>query len=157
MKITDIRNWLGAFFLGTTGALGAYIILFQGTLALPISTKDAMSAFQIIIPTLIAQLTIAFRWVANPPTDTEDRVRLPRWAVIGPPFVVSAILIVTIALLVFDGGKSLDGGAIFKNAVTFCVSLLSASTTFVVSRVFSAIANNPPPPPASSPVGGEDH
>jgi hypothetical protein len=138
MTIVAVRNWLGAFFLGTTAALGAYIILFQETKALPISSKDATSAFQIIIPTFIAQLTIAFRWIANPPANSEDdKIILPRWAVIGPPIAVIAILIATITLLISDSGESLDSGAIFKNAVTFCVSLLSASTAFIISRVFS--------------------
>ena len=35
-----------------------------------------------------------------------------------------------------DGGRSLDFGTIFKNAVTICVCHPAASTTFVVSRVF---------------------
>jgi hypothetical protein len=138
MSIGEVRNWLGAFFLGTTAALGAYIILFQGTRALPIPSKDATSAFQIIIPTFIAQLTIAFRWIANPPSGPEVDMTLPRWAVMGPPIAVGLILAATLVLLIGDGGRSLDGGSIFKNSVTFCVSLLSASTAFIVSRVFGS-------------------
>jgi hypothetical protein len=138
MSTMQVRNWLGLFFLGTTAILGAYIILFQGTRALPIPPKDATSAFQIVIPTLIAQLTIAFRWISNPPADADTEIALPQWAVIGPPVSVLVILIGTIILLVADAGRSLDGGTIFKNAVTFCVSLLAASTTFIVSRVFGS-------------------
>ncbi len=138
MSTTQVRNWLGIFFLGTTAILGAYIILFQGTRALPIPPKDATSAFQIVIPTLIAQLTIAFRWMGTAPPDAETEVSLPRWMVVGPPVSVIAILISTIALLVADAGRSLDSGTFFKNAVTFCVSLLAASTTFIVSRVFGS-------------------
>jgi hypothetical protein len=136
MTITAVRNWLGAFFLGTTAALGAYIILFQETRALPVDTKDATSAFQIIIPTLIAQLTIAFRWISDPPPDSDAPIAIPRWAVTGPPIAVGLILVCTLTLLIVDGGRSLNGGSIFKNSVTFCVSLLSASTAFIVSRVF---------------------
>src|SRR5437773_1715276 len=119
MSSEQVRNWLGVFFLGTTAALGAYIILFQETAALPIASKDATSAFQIIIPTLVAQLAIIFRWIASPPPNPEAQIALPRWAVVGPPTTVSAILITTITLLVFDRGRSLNGGSIFKNSVTF--------------------------------------
>jgi hypothetical protein len=136
MTITAIRNWLGAFFLGTTAALGGYIILFQETRALPIAAKDATSAFQIIIPTLISQLTIAFRWIADPPSDPDAAASLPTWAVKGPPLAVGLILAATLTLLIVDGGKSINGGTVFKNSVTFCVSILSASTIFIISRVF---------------------
>jgi hypothetical protein len=137
MTLDQVRNWLAAFFLGTTAALGAYIIIFQGTVVLPIPPKDAMSAFQIIIPTFIGQLTVAFRWIAAPPVAKKSEVGvLPKWAVVGPPAAVGAILVITVVVLILDRGRSLDGGAVFKNSVTFCVSLLSASTMFIVSRVF---------------------
>src|SRR6266852_4704848 len=114
-SITSIRNALGIFFLGTTTALGAYIILFQQTKALPISAKDATSAFQIIIPTLIGQLTVAFRWIANPPRKDDDAAGIPTWPVIGPPIAVILIMVCTAILIIEDGGRSLDGGAISKN------------------------------------------
>ncbi len=138
MKIGAVRNWLGGYFLGTTAALGAYIILFQETRALPVSSDDAMSAFQIIIPTLAGQLTIAFKWIANPPRDPEEPITLPRWAVVGPPTAVALIVLVTLALLIGDGGQSLDGGSILKNAVTFCVTLLSCTSVYIVARVFGS-------------------
>ena len=137
MSLTSIRNWLGMFFLGTTAVLGAYIILFQETKALPISGKDAMSAFQIIIPTFVGQLTLAFRWISNPPRSSEESIDLPRWAVIGPPVAILLIMLATIVLIDWDGGDSLDGGAILKNAVTFCVTLLSSTTVFIMARVFA--------------------
>jgi hypothetical protein len=137
MTLTAARNWLGLFFLGTTAGLGAYILLFQETKALPISAKDATSSFQIIIPTLVAQLTLAFKWIADPPAVTDEEFTLPMWAVAGPPAAVLLIMVCTIFLIGIDGGNSLNGGAIFKNAVTFCVTLLSATTVFVMARVFS--------------------
>ena len=80
MTITAARNWLGLFFLGTTAALGAYILLFQETRALPIAAKDATSSFQIIIPTLVAQLTLAFKWIADPPASNDEQLTFPLWA-----------------------------------------------------------------------------
>jgi hypothetical protein len=136
MTVEKVRNWLGIFFLGTTALVGAYIILFQETRALPINAKDAMSAFQILIPTLIAQVTIVFKWIASPPSAPEAPISLPSWAVIGPPVLVIVILVTTVIVVVGDQGDSLAGGPIFKNAVTFAVSLLNASTVFIVTRVF---------------------
>lgn len=137
MKVATARNWLGVFFLGTTACLGAYILLFQQTKQLPISARDATSAFQIIIPTLVAQLTIAFKWISDPPSNPDEQLVLPMWAVAGPPGAVLLIMVVTIVLIAVDGGNSLEGGTIFKNAVTFCVTLLSATTIIIMSRVFS--------------------
>lgn len=137
ITIASVRNWLGLFFLCTTAGLGAYIILFQETRALPIAAKDAMSAFQIIIPTLIGQLTLAFRWISNPPKRLDVRIELPRWAVVGPPVAVMLTMAATLVLIVTDGGDSLDGGSILKNAVTFCVTLLTSTTVFVMARVFA--------------------
>ena len=136
MNATQVRNLLGMFFLGTTSVLGAYIILFQETKLLPINAADADSAFKIIIPTLVAQLSVAFKWIANPPK-TDFQIHLPSWAVLGPPIAVSSILLFTIVFLALDAGESVEGGRVFKNVVTFCVSLLGASTIFVLSAVFS--------------------
>jgi len=136
----QIRNWLGIFFLGTTAVLGTYIILFQQTSLLPISSEDATSSFKIIIPTFIAQLTIVFKWIANPPKNSMAEIRMPKWAVMGPPIIVVGILIVTLAYIIVDQGRS-NGGEIFKNVVTFCVSLLSATSIFIVTAVFSLPAD----------------
>lgn len=135
MNPTRVRNLLGMFFLGTTSVLGAYIILFQETKLLPINAADADSAFKIIIPTLVAQLSVAFKWIANPPKK-EYQIHLPQWAILGPPMAVVSILLLTIVFLALDAGESVEGGRVFKNIVTFCVSLLGASTIFVVSAVF---------------------
>jgi hypothetical protein len=137
MTLTSARNWLGIFFLGTTACLGAYILLFQETRALPISAKDATSSFQIIIPTFVGQLTLAFKWISDPPASRDEEITFPLWAVIGPPAAILLIMLSTIILIGIDGGNSLNGGAIFRNAVTFCVTLLSATTFFVMARVFS--------------------
>ena len=136
MSANTIRNLLGVFFLGTTTVRGAYIILCQDTAALPISKRDATSAFQIIIPSLIAQVTIVFRWISNPPANVPDKVAIPAWAVVLPPLLVIAILVGTVILIVTDKGEHHDAGATFKNIVTFCESLLTATSVFIVARVF---------------------
>jgi hypothetical protein len=138
----QIRNWLGIYFLGTTAVLGTYIILFQQTVLLPISSEDASSAFKIIIPTFIAQLTVVFKWIANPPKIDTSEIIMPRWAVMGPPIIVLFMLIISLTYIIIDQGRS-NGGEIFKNVVTFCVSLLSATSVFVISTVFG-MPSQPP-------------
>jgi hypothetical protein len=145
-SVDNARNWLGIYFLGTTAALGVYILLFAQTKLLPVSSADAASAFKIIIPMFVAQLTIAFKWIASPPTNVAAVTSIPRWAVIGPPIIVDAILIITITYLIIDQGSSADAGQTFINVVTFCVTLLSASTVFIVAVIFAA------PSGASSPT-----
>ncbi|SEM14015.1 hypothetical protein SAMN04488505_103488 [Chitinophaga rupis] len=137
MKANSIRNFLGLFYLGTTTLLGAFILIFgESRNILPISKTDANSSFQIIIPTFIAQLTIIFRWYASPPKIENDDINIPRWVVIAPPILALLILIGTILLIAADNGASLEGGQIFKNIVTFIVSILGATTVFIVARVF---------------------
>lgn len=137
MKIRSVRDILGIFYLGTTGFLGAYILLLNESILLPVSASDAMSAFQIIIPTFIVQLSILFKWMANPPQGPDTTTSLPSWAVIGPPVIVLLILAATIALIGWDQGEQLSGGAMLKNAVTFCVSLLGATSVIIVTEIFA--------------------
>jgi len=147
-----VRNWLGIYVLVITVALGAYIILFQQTQLLPVSSADASSAFKIIIPTLLAQVTIVFKWFSSP-TRSSRLLRIPGWVVKGPPIATTLVLLVTITYLICDQGRS-DGGEIFKNAVTFCISVLSASTMFIIPTVFGDqhLAQNLTSNPPSSPV-----
>ena len=145
MNANEIRNVLGMFFLGTTGALGAYIILCRESAWLPISKEDGTSAFQIVIPPLLAQVTIVYRWFSSPPPKTDDDdVLMPKWVVLAPPLMIIGILIATIAWLVADKGKTQDPGSLFKNSVTFCVSILAATSVYIAARVFSAGAAKRP-------------
>jgi hypothetical protein len=138
MKINTIRNFLGLFYLGTTTILGAFILIFGGFQhILPFSEEDANSSFQIIIPTFIAQLTIIFKWYANPPKLEEETINIPKWVVLAPPILSLLILISTIAIIAVDNGENLEGGKMFKNVVTFVVSVLGATTIFIVARVFN--------------------
>jgi hypothetical protein len=134
----QVRRWLGLYFLFITVGLGAYIIFFKETVFLPISAEDARCSFCIIIPTAMAQLAAVFRWVSNPPQGDEEIANIPRWAVVGPPAAVATVLVSVIVLLMVDGGRSIDGGSLFRDTVTFSVSILSASTVLIVSRVFQS-------------------
>jgi len=144
MAIKDIRNWLGLYFLTTTSIFGAYVLLAGGSSLLPIERQEAVDTFEIIIPVLLGQLTIIFQWFgANNPSSDDEIVDMPKWVVKGPPIIVAIIL--TIAVLVLILGNLGEGKQwaitpdAFKGVVTFCVSLLNATTVFIISRFF-----NPP-------------
>lgn len=132
----EARNAIGTFYLGVSAVIGAYIIIFAETRALPISADDANGAFKIIIPTFLAQLTLIFKWFAGSSVDSQSELRLPRWVVYGPLFCVMIILVTTIVVIVVDGGDELKAGLIFQNAVTFAVSIVGATTVFISMTLF---------------------
>jgi hypothetical protein len=146
MKASDIRNWLGLYFLGSTAFFGAYILVFGGTYFLPLKVSDSNAAFQIMIPFFFGQLTIVFKWLAGDRRlNSQGKIDIPVWAVKGPPIAVAAILVVAILSLVITGrletGTWIDGTR-FEAVVTFAVALLNASTVFIVMKLFASKENH---------------
>lgn len=142
MKANEIRNWLGIYFFASTAFWGAYILLFAGTHLLPINESDCNAAFQIMIPFLVGQVTIVFKWLAGDQKLNSSReVKLPVWAVKGPPIATTVILIATFVSLIItarsETGTWIEGTR-FKSIVTFAVALLNASTVFLVMKIFGA-------------------
>jgi hypothetical protein len=140
MKLSQIRNWLGIYFLLITGILGGYILLFKETTMLPISHSDGLSAFQIIIPVLVGQLTLIFKWYGAERAENDEIVNIPVWVIKVPPLMVSVLLILSISILVFgnlgDGKSWAISPDSFKTIVTFCVTILNATSVFIVLRFF---------------------
>jgi hypothetical protein len=140
MRAKDVRNWLGIYFLLVTGAFGAYLLLFRESPLLPISKAEAVDAFEILVPVLLAQVTMIFRWFSGSQTSEEATLPLPRWVVMGPPIMVIAILILAVCTLVFGnlgaGKRWAPSPDAFKGIVTFCVSILNATSVFIVSKYF---------------------
>jgi hypothetical protein len=148
MKAIDVRNWLGIYFLSATLAIGGYILLFGGGPLLPFKREDTTAAFQIIVPVLIGQLSIIVRWfTTEKPPDPDSTVNIPGWLVKGPALGVLALLCLAIILKALStysiqhGGQEFVNlvGEDFKVLVTFCVSVLNATTIYVVGALFSAI------------------
>src|SRR5438046_2050049 len=97
MRSREVRNWLGIYFLLITGCLGGYILLFSETQLLPMPRSEATAAFQIIVPVLIGQLAIIFRWYASPYLPAgESTVSVPPWVVKGPPALVVFLMLAAI-------------------------------------------------------------
>src|SRR5258706_9346299 len=140
MTISQSRSWLGLYFLVITCVLGAGVLLFgRGVLRL----EDVSGILQIIIPVLVGQLTVIFRWYGHGPKLGDNRVLdLPVWVIKGPPLMVVAILTLAVTLKIV--GFALDNPLIapssgeFKSVVTFCVTLLNATTMYIIARYFGA-------------------
>lgn len=141
MTERDVRNWLGIYFLVVTTASGGYILLFADTRLLPGLTRpNATSIFEIIIPVLIGQLTVIFRWYGNQTSvNSNAPIDLPTWVVKAPPLLVSLLLAVSVLMLIVGNNREHPWGPSaesFAAIVTFCVSILNATTIFIVSRFF---------------------
>lgn|SRR5262249_31300609 len=143
MRAGEIRDWLGKYFLLSTIIIGGYILLFAGryTVLLRIDWGTGMDCFQIIIPTLVGQLTIIFRFFATAQTIKDDTiVDIPSWVVKWPPLLLIGLLVVTVVVMgmgnVGEGQPWSPLQDQFKLIVTFYVTVLNATTVFVISRFF---------------------
>jgi len=140
MTIKQIRNWLGLYFLLITSVLGGYILMFKETSLLPISKSEGIDAFEIIIPVLVGQLTIIFKWFGIGQTEQDKIVDIPVWVVKGPPIIVAILLIGAVVNLVVGNSDGTHAKVIspdsFKAIVTFSVTLLNATTLFIIARFF---------------------
>lgn len=72
MKARDVRNWIGKYVLILLGVLGGYCFLAP-TYLLPLETSDRVAAFEIILPLLIAQLSVIYRFFTD---DSEPQDRM---------------------------------------------------------------------------------
>lgn len=135
----EIRRWIGLYMLGLASFLGVYILLLGDTWVLPLEKHDKTSAFEIIVPFLLAQLTIVFSYYGEA-APSED-ITLPPFIVKGPLLAVAFVLAATILFMAVGGytaSKGTPTGETFKAIVTFIVALMNASTVFVIGRVFAA-------------------
>ena len=138
MTAKEIRNWLGVYFLLITAILGGIILLFGNSI---LRIDDSIGVFEIIIPVLVGQLAIIFRWFTSDHISSKKhRTLLPGWIVKGPPLLVLLLLITSIALKIigfhYDSPWT-PSDEQFKAVVTFCVTILNATTIYVISRYFS--------------------
>ena len=142
MKARELRNWIGIYFLLITAGLGGYVLLFAETQLLPLRRSDAVAALEIIIPVLMGQLTLIFRWYATgQEAETANvSIPLPAWVVKGPPIIVLVLMSCAIIQMVLGNMAGSITWTLspenFKAVVTFCVSLVNGTTVFIVGRYF---------------------
>lgn len=145
MRSSEVRNWLGKYFLIITAAIGGYILLFGETPLLPMARSEATGVFQIVLPVLLGQLTIIFRWFTETkdPEQEDSVVAVPAWIIKWPPWIVVCLIVLSaiqMALGNLWGNRVWTlSPTIFRNIVTFCVSILNATTVFVVSKYFAGV------------------
>ena|SRR5260370_33389292 len=142
MTLGDARRWLALYFLLTTVVVGLYLLLFAKSIVLPMTREDASACFQIVIPVLVGQIAIIFQWIAIAnAADPEQKqpCPVPSWAIRLPPLLVVCIIVIAAAALIISNAPNSQlsmGPESFKNAITFGVSVLNASTILLVPRLF---------------------
>jgi hypothetical protein len=132
---------LGKYFLFITSTLGGYILLCAETPLLPISRSQSNCILEIIVPTLLAQVTLVFQWFGRGSRHSEDpEANIPQWVIVGPPIAVIVLIALGILGLIIgnlgEGKAWAPSPAAFQAIVALSVSLLNASTIFVMAALF---------------------
>jgi uncharacterized membrane-anchored protein len=152
MMASDVRNWLGIYVLILVGVLGGYCFLAPASL-LPLETGDRVAAFEIILPLLIAQLSVIYRFYTDHSEDQgQDFKSVPSWAVKAPLIIVSCLLLVEFVLFGVAGMTRVrpPSAETFKGLVTFCVALLNASTVLMITKYFHSRSSVSPSQPSET-------
>lgn len=152
MTNSTARRWLGLYFLISSAVLGVFLLLFSGSSLLPLTPADGTASFQILIPVLVGQLTIIFQWLSGSGTDDLDadaQCAIPGWAIRLPPIL--AMLVVVAAAGALAAANQPESSLktspeTFKAAVTFAVTIINATTVFLVGRLFPGRKSPSPPP-----------
>lgn len=144
MAASAIRQWLGLYVLILTSAVGAYLLIAPPIL-LPLPAPDKVASTEIIVPFLIAQVAAVYRFYSSATTVAhEPRLPIPSPLVKAPLIIVSLVLIIEFAFMAAGGiaqATWTPSAESFKALLTFCVSILNASTVFVITRYFQAGAS----------------
>jgi hypothetical protein len=115
-----------------------------------LTSADGTASFQILIPVLVGQLTVIFQWIAGVAHDTKDALDpcpIPGWAIRFPPIL--AVLIVIAATGALSAANSSESTLktspeTFKAAITFAVTILNATTVFLVAKLFPGRTDDQP-------------
>jgi len=90
----------------------------------------------------VGQITVIFQWIAqmNSTQDDDKECPIPVWAIKLPPLLVLGLMAISVVVLIMgnwgSGSTSAMGPDEFKSVFTFSVSILNASTIFLVGRLF---------------------
>jgi hypothetical protein len=106
----------------------------------------------------LGQLTVMFQWIAgNFGIDNDQRIVIPKWAIQVPPAMAIGLFLVASITIIIGNANGGHAWAIspdvFKNVVTFSVSLLNASTVFLVTRLFPLPRDASQPSVPTPPTG----
>lgn len=141
MNAGQVRTWLGLYFLVVTGLVGTYLLIFPGSRVLPLTDEEGAATFQIIVPVLVGQLAMSFKWFTDNALkrDGTRPMNMPAWIVKLPPLMAVGVLVIAnIALVLSNRSSPLLEFApkSFQAAVTFCVTILNATTLVLTAQYF---------------------
>jgi len=145
MKLSKARRWIGVYFLVITATTGLFLLLFSGSVLLPISEEQASSCFQVIIPVFVGQLAVIFQWIAKEDAQKDKKSSIPVWAILLPPCLSAMIIVVAAVILAIGNLESINwklSPKSFQNAITFAVSIVNATTVLLMPRLFPSSEKN---------------
>lgn len=140
MSATEVREWVGKYFLFTLAFIAGYIYLFSETPLLPLNRSEALAAGETIIPVFLGQLTIIYRWYFAP--DSKDNVgnlNVPSWLIKGPPIICIFLIVSSVLSMIIanrNPGNWAPDPESFRRIVIFSVSLLNVTSIIVITRYF---------------------
>lgn len=143
MKNREVRDWLGIYFLVVTTLMAGYLLILADSFLLPMSKSQANGSLQIIIPLFVGQLTVMFKTFLGPPlANPNARIDIPVWAVKLPPLCVLFLVLMGLVAIIVSNMENASlnfGPEEFKALITICVSILNATTIFVVAKYFPSV------------------
>lgn len=152
MSAPKARLWLTAFLSLATLVFGPFAIIVSSRPLhwWPMDPSDARAAFEPIIPVLMGQIALAYRWYARSGRlDQQSDVRLPSLVVAGPPLAFTALMVALILVMMYyrptASGSTVIDAATFKYLVIFLVGFLNATTFAITMAYFESNGTKPPP------------
>lgn len=141
MKKSVLGKWLFIYYFCISSVFGFFLIVFGKTL---LKIDDPAGVFSILVPTLISQVAIIMKWFVDKANEKDTKadyvVRIPTFMVKVPLIVVTFILLLGTVLKVIGFHLDADwtpSDQQYKWMVTFCMSLLNATSIYLVSVFFN--------------------
>ena len=145
MSAGEIRRWIGAYVLILTVVLGGYFTLASGTWLLPFESGDVTSASEIVLPFLLGQVVLVYKFYTGNPDSVRHLRKIPAFFVKAPLIAVSGLFLICLVMVAIGGymGAAWTMSASqFKAAVTFAVAMLNSSTIFISTKYFETLAKS---------------
>ena len=141
MKKSQLGKWLFLYYLSISSFFGFVLLIFGKTV---LHVDDPVGIFSILIPTLIGQVAIISKWYVDRANDKDEEldteVKIPNFIVKAPLIIAGFLLLLSSILKIvgfhLDADWTPDDSQ-FKGVVTFTMSLLNATSIYLVSVFFS--------------------
>jgi len=141
MEKKKLAAWLFYYFFATTCIIGFMFIILGPSI---FQIDDSNSIISIIIPTLLGQVAILFKWFvdqANNVSLPSQIINIPALIVKFPPLAIIIVLFATLTMRVIgfkQGAEWTPSESQIKLIVTLCMSIMNITTIYLVSIFFQA-------------------